>query len=240
MQYVKSEQKFVQSQSIKSVKKIPSVTKKRLAVLANYLAQILAEEEVPPRIKSAKLATFLGCTETTVRHDLWLVGYSGGVSNGYDVFSLYHAVCDALGVLHTADCVADTGTKIKKRSEIKCCIVGLGKIGATFLDEELFDSSNFRVVAGFDKNVNRTEILRSTFPLYPAARLESVVSAEKIKYALLCVSDSEAVKMALRLAACGIRGIVNYTNMALPAIEGVNIIDASPVLTLFAMDCETV
>lgn len=219
------------------MKKIPSVTKKRLAVLANYLAQILAEGEMPPRIKSAKLATFLGCTETTVRHDLWLIGYSGGMSNGYDVLSLYHAVCDALGILHTADCVTDT--KIEKRNEIKCCIVGLGKIGATFLDEELFASSNFRVVAGFDKNVNRTEILRSTFPLYPAARLESVVSAEKIKYALLCVSDSEAVKMTLRLAACGIRGIVNYTNVALPAMEGVNIIDASPVLTLFAMDCET-
>ncbi|MBQ5848049.1 MAG: CoA-binding protein, partial [Treponema sp.] len=87
-------------------------------------------------------------------------------------------------------------------------------------------------VAGFDANVNRTEILRSTFPLYPLSRLESVISAEKIEYAILCVLEKDAQNVALRLEKCGIKGIVNYTSTVLNLGESVKIENVSPVSAL--------
>ena len=79
------------------------------------------------------------------------------------------------------------------------------------------------MTAGFDSNVNKTEVLSSAFPLHSTIMLETVIRAESIKYAVLAVDDSEAQKMADRLVACGIRGIVNYTCCLLSVPTGVSV-----------------
>ena len=107
-----------------------------------------------------------------------------------------------------------------------------GGIGAAMLDTSIFLGSGFQIVAGFDANVNRTEILRSTFPLYPLSRLESVISVEKIEYAILWKKKKEAQNVALRLEKCGIKGIVNYTSTVLNLGESVKIENVSPVSAL--------
>lgn len=99
----------------------------------------------------------------------------------------------------------------------KCCIVGLGRLGAALLEESMFQRSPFRIVAGFDASVNRTEVLRSTFPLYPLSQLEAVITREGIEYALLAVPDTSAQSAADRLVKSGIKGIVNYTAAVLTA-----------------------
>jgi redox-sensing transcriptional repressor len=80
--------------------------------------------------------------------------------------------------------------------------------------------------------VNRTEILRSTFPLYPASRLETIIPAEHIAYAILSVGDADAQQIAARLVSCGICGIVNYTNIVLSVPDSVSVENVSPVTAL--------
>lgn len=196
---------------------LPEPSRRRLVRLMQILRQTKAE-----RLTSAEIGGLVGCRDTLVRRDIGLAGFRGGVSNGYDTGALLSAVERALG--------AGDGAAIRR-----CCIVGLGRLGTALLDSSIFDGSGFAVVAGFDSSVNRTEILRSTFPLYPASRLEAAVAAERIEFAILSVPDREAQSVTERLSRCGIRGIVNFTAAAFAAPEGVRVENVSPVTALLTL-----
>jgi len=88
--------------------------------------------------------------------------------------------------------------------------VGLGRLGSACLNSLELLGSGFELAAGFDANVNRTEMLKSPAPLYPAYKLEEVVSRFGIEIALLCVPGEAAQATAERLAAAGIRGMLNF------------------------------
>ena len=199
---------------------ISEPSERRLVILSQLLAQQKAE-----RMTSAAIEQLTGWSGSLIRHDIASIGYRGGVSNGYTVCELRRAICDALDI--------GSGGKLK------CCIVGLGRLGAALLDDSIFSGTGYQVAAGFDPSVNRTEILRSTFPLYPASRLESVVAAEHIVFAILAVADKDAQQMAQRLAGCGIRGIVNYTDEVLAVPQGVAVENVSPVTALISLSART-
>ena len=161
-----------------------------------------------------------GWSDSLIRRDILLLGFKGGVSNGYFVEELYEAICSELNL------------KKNDSSKKNCCIVGLGRLGAALLENSLFEGSPFAVVAGFDSNVNRTEILRSTFPLFPASKMENVIREKNIEFALLAVAEKEAQKMADRLVECGIKGIANYTNTILAVPKEIALENVSPVTAL--------
>lgn len=193
---------------------ISEPSKRRLVLLAQLLLQQNTE-----RITSKGIEKLTSWSGTLIRHDIASIGYRGGVSNGYSVRELHDAICGALNIYSTGE-------------KLKCCIVGLGRLGAALLDDSIFSGTRFQIVAGFDSSVNRTEILRSTFPLYPASRLETVIPAEHITFAVLAVADTAAQMTADRLAKCGITGIVNYTNEVLSVAEKVKVENVSPVTAL--------
>lgn len=192
---------------------ISEPTKRRLVALLKLLEVVNTQ-----KITSVEISRISGWKDSLVRFDLKSAGISGGVSNGYDVEKLKKSITEVLG--------------IENSIENKCCIVGLGRIGSAMLDTSIFLGSGFQIVAGFDANVNRTEILRSTFPLYPLSRLESVILAEKIEYAILCVLEKDAQSVAVRLEKCGIKGIVNYTSSVLNVGDSMKIENVSPVTAL--------
>ena len=185
------------------MKEIPSPTKKRLVMLGEFLADYRQE-----RITSQKIQNITGWSASVVRRDFYLLELKCGSSNGYNVKELRDAIGKALNL---------------SDKKIRCCLVGLGRIGQTFLDGGGLSESCFTLTAGFDSNVNKTEVLRSAFPLHSSIMLETVIRAESIKYAVLAVEDSEAQKMADRLVACGIRGIVNYTSCLLSVPDAVSV-----------------
>ena len=105
-------------------------------------------------------------------------------------------------------------------------------MGQALLDNRELYESPFKIVAGFDSSVNRTEILRSIFPLHPTTMLEQVIKEENIRYAILTVEPSEAHSIASRLAACGIKGIVNYTPCVLTVPPGTKVENVSLLTSL--------
>ncbi len=117
-------------------------------------------------------------------------------------------------------------------AKINVCIAGLGRLGAALLDEAFFEGSQFVIKAGFDSNVNRVEILRSTFPLYPAADMNWVIKHEGITTAILTVADKNVQSMCDRLVKAGITGIVNMTNSTLRVPENVKVENLSIVNSL--------
>lgn len=195
--------------------KLPEASKKRMV----QLLQIL-KAWPQKKITSAQISEITGWKDSLIRHDFWLLGKNlNGVSNGYSVENL-------LFVLEELIC--DSSTK-------NCCIVGLGRLGAALLDQSFFESSGFEIKVGFDSNLYRVEILRSSFPLYPADDMPWVIKQEKIEYAILSVQNKDAQAMTDRLVKTGIKGIVNLTQRLVktPAsvkVENLSIINALNLL----------
>ena len=196
---------------MQSINDLPNATRKRLVQLEELLKSWSGE-----KITSAKICELTGWKDSLVRHDLWLINQvvstgsttvvTRGWKNGYNT-------ADLLAVVQS----------INKSETQNVCIAGLGRLGAALLDNSLFDGSHFVIKAGFDSNVNRVEILRSTFPLYPASDMNWVIKQEKITLAILAVADKDAHSMCDRLVKAGIKGIVNMTRMVLSVPEGIKI-----------------
>ena len=141
--------------------KLPEASKKRMV----QLLQIL-KAWPQKKITSAQISEITGWKDSLIRHDFWLLGKNlNGVSNGYSVENLIFVL---------EELICDSSTK-------NCCIVGLGRLGAALLDQSFFESSGFEIKVGFDSNLYRVEILRTSFPLYPADDMPWVIKQEKIE-----------------------------------------------------------
>ena len=223
---------------------LPKPTRKRFIQLLAIL-----QKWPDKKITSVAISEASGWKSSLIRHDLWLLGFKKGVSNGYYIEELEQVIKSALNISFKKD----TFMLSKKESNVaytsdsltavvgsgsaegifkKVCIAGLGRLGASLLDQNLFDNSVFEICAGFDSNVNRVEILRSTFPLYPASEMDFVIKREKINFAILTVADKDAQTMANRLIKAGISGIVNMTNVLLKVPQNVKVENLSIITAL--------
>ena len=194
---------------------IPEATRKRMLLLINLLGVWPKD-----KITSVDISEQTGWKDSLIRHDLWLLGYNKGVSNGYQTVDLQEAINQALAL---------------EQQITNVCIVGLGRLGAALLDESLVEGSSFVIKAGFDSNVNRVEILRSNFPLYPAHDMNWVIKQEKITLAILAVAEKDAQAMTDKLVAAGVSGIVNMTRAVLKVpsvvkVENLSILNALKII----------
>ena len=172
-------------------------------------------------ITSARIEALTGWASHTVRKDISFLGAvfdgesenrlpeSGRVGSpaGYDPEALVSLIKKALGL----------------EKHRKFCVVGLGRLGSAYLDVPELEGTEFELAAGFDTNVNRTEILRSTVPLYPAYKMGEVIGRFDIEIALLCVPPEAAQAAAERLAAAGIRGILNFAPVVITVPRGIEV-----------------
>ena len=223
---------------------LPKPTRKRFIQLLAIL-----QKWPDKKITSVAISEASGWKSSLIRHDLWLLGFNKGVSNGYYIEELEQALKSALNISFKKDTfmlskkesnvayTSDSSTAVVGSGPAegifkKVCIAGLGRLGASLLDQNLFDNSVFEICAGFDSNVNRVEILRSTFPLYPASEMDFVIKREKISFAILTVADKDAQTMANRLIKAGISGIVNMTNVLLKVPQNVKVENLSIITAL--------
>ncbi|MCI6188116.1 MAG: hypothetical protein MR739_13265 [Spirochaetia bacterium] len=223
---------------------LPKPTKKRLIQLLAIL-----QKWPDKKITSVAISEASGWKSSLIRHDLWLLGFKKGVSNGYYIEELEQVIKSALNISFKKDTfmlskkesnvayTSDSSTAVVGSGSAegifkKVCIAGLGRLGASLLDQNLFDNSVFEICAGFDSNVNRVEILRSTFPLYPTSEMDFVIKREKINFAILTVADKDAQTMANRLIKAGISGIVNMTNVLLKVPQNVKVENLSIITAL--------
>ncbi|MBQ8678635.1 MULTISPECIES: winged-helix domain-containing protein [unclassified Treponema] len=200
------------------MKKISPPSRKRLLILEKILSQ-----SAKKRITSVELSDLTGWGEATIRRDISNLELHKGVSNGYEVSVLGETIRKTFQI---------EGADSEKH---RCCIVGLGKLGEALLESSVFEGSPFELVAGFDTNVNKIEIMKSSVPLFATLDLESKIRSLKIEYAVLAVPDEKAQFMADRLVSYGIKGIVNYTNIILHLSKNVLVENVNTAFILTGM-----
>jgi redox-sensing transcriptional repressor len=188
---------------------IPEAAKERLLYLMRFL-----EKNGGAAVTSGALEGLTGWSSNTIRKDISYLRGDFGSNAGYTAESLAPAIKAALGL--------DRGRRF--------CVVGLGRLGSAYLNFRDFDLEEFALIAGFDTNVNRVEILKSPVPLYPAYKLPEIVERFAIEMALLCVPPDAAQGAAEKLAAAGVRGILNFAPVVLKldpavAVRNVYVVD---------------
>jgi redox-sensing transcriptional repressor len=185
---------------------IPAPAKERLLQLMRLFEKHTQAGNTGP-VTSAQVENLTGWSRDTIRKDISYLsmvagsttGTTVGGSAGYEPDLLVPMIKKALGL----DC------------RRKFCVVGLGRLGSAYINFAPSELAEFEFAAGFDTNVNRVEILRSPAPLYPAYKLQEVVSRSGIEIALLCVPSDAAQAVAEKCVAAGISGILNFAPTAL-------------------------
>jgi redox-sensing transcriptional repressor len=131
----------------------------------------------------------------------------GNFGGGYEVLKLKDHISVNLGL-------------DRKR---RTCVVGLGRLGTAILNYDDLNENGFSVVAGFDSNINKLETTTTPVELFPAHEISEVVKKKGIEIGLIAVPARAAQETADRLMDGGIRGIINFSPVAIKAKNNVMI-----------------
>jgi redox-sensing transcriptional repressor len=186
-------------------RKIPEPSVIRLCLTYRFMERL--EAGGITTVFSPDMGENLGVTAHTVRKDISFLGEVGNTAAGYDVGKLKHHIYTRLGL-------------DKKRS---ACIVGLGRLGQALLHSKQFLNGEYRVVAGFDSNINTLEMISTIVPLHPSYDISSVVKDQGIELGVITVPSRAAQEVADKLTAGGVRGIINFARVNVKA-KGKNVV----------------
>ncbi len=186
---------------------ISKQVKTRLPRYYRYLKELL--DAGVYRISSGKLAGMMSLTASQIRQDLNYFGCFGQQGYGYNVKYLFAQISEILGV----------------NDKLTAVIVGVGNLGRAMAQSNIFLSRGINLTALFDNSPELIgkEIAGKT--VYDASTLEDYIVEHRIDVAVLTLTSKEALSVSERLEKAGIRGIWNYTNVEIPAMKTVSVMN---------------
>lgn len=172
----------------------------RLPRYYRYLGEIM--ESGVERISSGELSKKMNVTASQIRQDLNNFGGFGQQGYGYNVKYLYVEIGKILGV-------------DKQHNMI---IIGAGNLGRALANYANFEKRGFVLIGLFDKNPKLIGKKVRGIAVQSMKNLEEFAKDNKIDIATLAIPKAEAVKVAEKLAECGVRAIWNFahTDLNLP------------------------
>lgn len=178
-------------------KQISSAVIKRLPRYYRYLRELIRNDVL--RISSKELSEKMNVTASQIRQDLNCFGGFGQQGYGYNVKHLYNEISSILGTTKGYNAV----------------IVGIGNLGKALANNPLFEKRGVTITGLFDidKKIIGTEI--DSVKISDFNDIEKFCTENPVDIAVLTVPKNVASDVAERLAACGVRGFWNFSNMEL-------------------------
>jgi redox-sensing transcriptional repressor len=183
--------------------KLPGKTVERLSEYRRTLLGCLAERR--NYVFSHDLAALLHITAVQVRRDLMLIGYSSVLRKGYDVKELIQTI----------------GTIIDSDEGINVAIIGIGNLGRAVTSYFRGKRSKLNMVASFDNDPQKVNKVISGVKCYHIQDMEQIIRNLNIKIAILSVPADYAKSTCETVVRHGIKGILNFTTIALNVPSGV-------------------
>ncbi|MDF2699399.1 MAG: CoA-binding protein [Haloplasmataceae bacterium] len=191
--------------------KIPKATVKRLPFYRRCFESL--QEQGISRILSSQLGEILKIDPATIRRDFSYIGELGRQGFGYEVSKVLFALNDFLDLNNVEECI----------------IIGMGNLGKAFLHYNMSkaETSNtpIKIAYAFDISPDIVGKKISDVEVFHIDTIEKVIKEHNIKIAILSVPAKNANEIALRLEACGIRGIFNFSSMSLKVSRNVYVYD---------------
>jgi len=197
---------------------IPEATVARLAVYLRVLSALA--DDGRSTVSSGELATAAGVNPAGLRKDLSHLGPCGVRGVGYEVATLRDRISGVLGVERSRACV----------------LVGIGNLGSALADYAGFGSRGFEFVGLFDASPARIGQRIGGLTVRPIEELADVVAATEATIGVITTPAEVAQSVCDRLAAAGVRSILNFAPVTLAAPEGVDVrkVDLSVELQVLA------
>jgi redox-sensing transcriptional repressor len=184
---------------------IPEATVARLAVYLRVLTALA--EGGRSTVSSGELAAAAGVNPAGLRKDLSHLGPCGVRGVGYEVANLRDRISGVLGVERSRACV----------------LVGIGNLGSALADYAGFGSRGFEFVGLFDAAASRIGQRIGGRTVRPIEELEEVVAATQASIGVITTPAEVAQSVCDRLAAAGVRSILNFAPVTLSAPAGVDV-----------------
>jgi redox-sensing transcriptional repressor len=197
---------------------IPEATVARLAVYLRVLSALA--DSGRSTVASGELAAAAGVNPAGLRKDLSHLGPCGVRGVGYEVATLRDRISGVLGVERSRACV----------------LVGIGNLGSALADYAGFGSRGFEFVGLFDAAASRIGQRIGGLTVRPIEELEEVVTASQASIGVITTPAEVAQSVCDRLAAAGVRSILNFAPVTLAAPDGVDVrkVDLSVELQVLA------
>jgi redox-sensing transcriptional repressor len=193
---------------------IPEGVIERLPVYLNVLLQIRGEGATT--VSSARLGELARVNPAQIRRDLTHFGSFGRRGVGYDVSTLADQIQRILGSDHIHRLV----------------LIGAGNLGSAIAAYGGLSKHGFIVTAVFDNDPAKIGGRLGDLAVRAMRELERAVKDQGISIGVVAVPPSAAQETTDRLAAAGIRVILNYTPVVVQVPEGVTIHNTDPVQEL--------
>jgi redox-sensing transcriptional repressor len=197
---------------------IPEATVARLAVYLRVLSAL--GDGGRSTVSSGELAAAAGVNPAGLRKDLSHLGPCGVRGVGYEVATLRDRISAVLGVERSRACV----------------LVGIGNLGSALADYAGFGSRGFEFVGLFDADAGRIGQRIGGLTVRPIDELEEVVTDTQASIGVITTPAEVAQSVCDRLAAAGVRSILNFAPVTLAAPAGVDVrkVDLSVELQVLA------
>src|SRR4051812_16302082 len=197
---------------------IPEATVARVAVYLRVLTGLV--DGGRSTVSSGELASAAGVNPAGLRKDLSHLGPCGVRGVGYEVQTLRDRIARVLGVERSRACV----------------LVGIGNLGSALADYAGFGSRGFEFVGLFDASPARIGQRIGGQSVRPLDQLADVVAATQASIGVITTPADVAQSVCDRLAAAGVRSILNFAPVPLVAPAGVDVrkVDLSVELQVLA------
>lgn len=194
--------------------RIPQGVIERLPQYLNVLLHLRGEGG--NTVSSARLSELAEVNAAQIRRDLAYFGQFGKRGVGYDISLLVDRIQRILGSDHAH----------------RLAIVGAGNLGTAIARYDGLRARGFVVAGLFDSDERKTGHRYGDLIVRGMNELERVVSEQGIQFGVIAVPPEAAQATAERMAAAGIRVILNYTSAFVTVPDGVTLHNTDPVREL--------
>jgi len=193
---------------------IPEGVIERLPVYLNILLQLRQGGSMT--VSSATLGDLARINPAQIRRDLTHFGSFGRRGIGYDVQTLIDRIQRILGSDHVHRLV----------------LIGAGNLGSAIAAYGGLSKHGFIVTAIFDNDPAKVGTRIGELTVMDIKDLDRVVKEQGISIGVVAVPPAAAQSVTDRIAAAGIRVVLNYTPVVVQVPEGVTLHNTDPVQEL--------
>ena len=197
-------------------KTVPDVVARRLPRYYRYLGELVGQGV--SRISSRSLSEKMKVTASQIRQDLNCFGGFGQQGYGYNVYELYSAIGEILGL----------------NNRYRMIVVGAGNVGRAVANYTGFRLRGFVIEAIFDISPELIGGSINGIPILDSAELGAYCREHSPHIAAMAVPRGAAEELARTLEENGIKGIWNFSHVDLDCsvpVETVHMSDSLMTLS---------
>jgi redox-sensing transcriptional repressor len=192
---------------VSDASKVPLQTVERLSRYRRVLADL--QDQGVEAVFSHRLADLVGVTPAQLRRDLSIFGSFGSVARGYDVVELHRTIGRLLGTDQVQT----------------LALIGMGNLGRTLLMYRGFEERGFHIGPVFDRDREKIGKVYAGRRCYAIDDLEATLPDFDCRMAILACGPVGLDALVARLAALGVRSVLNFVPQRVNAPDGVFVED---------------